>query len=235
MSGSVELVLVRHGESEGNNARERAELAEADVIEVKHRDADVVLSDLGLQQAKALGQVLQREQFDQVWSSPYLRARDTARIALGADRAPRLDERLRDRELGVLDRLTTRGVAARFPDEAERRRWLGKLYYRPPGGESWADVTMRLRSWMSDAIAAGRILVVTHDAVILLFRYLCEELDETSLLELAASASLGNASITRLLREGPTGPWAVESFDYRDHLGDLSTDHPAEKQHVHPS
>jgi broad specificity phosphatase PhoE len=235
MSGSTELVFIRHGESAGNTARERAELAEADVIEVEHRDADVELSELGEQQAKALGQVLQEEHFDQVWSSPYVRARETARIALGGAREPRLDERLRDRELGILDRLTTRGVAARFPEEAERRRWLGKLYYRPPGGESWADVLMRLRSWMNDAVTPGRILVVSHDAVILLFRYLCEELDEKSLLELAASTSLGNASISRLIRDEPGAPWTVKTFDDRGHLGDLSTDHPAEKQNVHPS
>jgi broad specificity phosphatase PhoE len=39
----------------------------------------------------------------------------------------RVDERLRDRELGVLDLLTMQGVKARFPQEAERRRWLGKF------------------------------------------------------------------------------------------------------------
>ncbi len=169
-----------------------------------------------------------------LWSLPYGRDRNTARIACGGDPDLRLDERLRDRELGVLDRLTSRGVAARFPDEAERRRWLGKLYYRPPGGESWADVTVRLRSWLNDAIAPGRILVVTHDAVILLFRYLCEQLDEKALLELAASSSLGNASITRLVRDEPGGPWTVKAFDDRDHLGELSTDHPAETQHALP-
>ena len=63
---------------------------------------------------------------------------------------PRLDERLRDRELGILDRLTSAGVEARFLEEGERRRWLGKFYYRPPGGESWADVVLRLRSLLAD-------------------------------------------------------------------------------------
>ena len=41
---------------------------------------------------------------------------------------PAVDERLRDRELGILDLLTTQGVEARFPGEAQRRKWLGKLY-----------------------------------------------------------------------------------------------------------
>ena len=33
-----------------------------------------------------------------------------------------------------------------YPDEAKRRDLLGKFYYRPPGGESWADVALRIRS-----------------------------------------------------------------------------------------
>ncbi len=65
-----------------------------------------------------------------MWSSPYVRALETARLALegtGLDLPIRVDERLRDRELGVLDLLTMQGVKARFPQEPERRRWLGKF------------------------------------------------------------------------------------------------------------
>ena len=62
----------------------------------------------------------------------------------------RLDERLRDRELGVLDRLTRRGVEARHPEEAELRRRLGKFYHRPAGGESWADIALRVRTALAD-------------------------------------------------------------------------------------
>lgn len=60
------------------------------------------------------------------------------------------DERLRDRELGILGRLTRLGAEKRFPKEAERRFWVGKLYYRPPGGESWAEVALRLRSVLEE-------------------------------------------------------------------------------------
>ena len=52
-----ELVLVRHGESMGNSAAEAAHAAAADVIEVGHRDADVPLSGVGVEQAQALGLV----------------------------------------------------------------------------------------------------------------------------------------------------------------------------------
>jgi len=48
--GPVELLLVRHGESDGNVARERAMAAGAEVIDVDRCDADVPLSEIGAQQ-----------------------------------------------------------------------------------------------------------------------------------------------------------------------------------------
>ena len=60
------------------------------------------------------------------------------------------DERLRERDLGAFDRLTGSGIKEAFPEEAERRGAMGKLYYRPPGGESWTDVALRIRSVLSD-------------------------------------------------------------------------------------
>ena len=79
--------------------------------------------------------------------------------------------------------LTSAGVEARLPEEAGRRRWLGKFYYRPPGGESWADVVLRLRSLLADldaGIPAQGVLLVCHDAVILLIRYILEGLRSSS-------------------------------------------------------
>src|SRR5581483_7549953 len=104
--------------------------------------------------------------------SPYLRAQETARLACETAELELpfvVDERLRDRELGVLDRLTEKGVAVRHPDEQARRRWQGKFYHRPAGGESWVDVALRLRTWLSDAdrvFGDRRVLVVSHDVVI---------------------------------------------------------------------
>lgn len=223
-----ELVLVRHAESVGNVARERAEGSGADVVDIDVRDPDVGLSELGIAQAGALGQALAdlpaASRPTAAWTSPYVRAADTLRRALehsGIALPVTVDERLRDRELGVLDRLTGAGVRNRFPEEAARRRYLGKMYYRPPGGESWADVAFRVRSVlrdMEDRCGRGehRLLVTTHDAVIMLFRYVLEPLDERAVLELAASASVHNTSITRLV-PGEAG-WRVAAADVHDHL-----------------
>jgi broad specificity phosphatase PhoE len=219
--GATALVLARHGESVGNLAAARAEQAGADELELATRDADTPLSDRGVEQAGALGAWLRTQaRPDVVWCSPYVRARQTAELALtSADLglAPRLDDRLRDRELGVLDRLTTTGVRRRFPEEDARRAGLGKLYYRPPGGESWADVALRLRSWFADVAPADgeRLLVVTHDAVISLAVYVLTGLSEAEVLELGRHG-VRNASVTTLVRE--RGAWRLVTFDDVDHV-----------------
>ncbi len=223
----VELILVRHGESVGNVAAARAYDDGAEMVDVACRDADVPLSDTGAEQSRALGDGLRAlpARPDAVWCSPYLRAQETARIALesaGLDLPIRVDERLRDRELGVLDRLTMRGVQARYPDEAERRRWHGKFYHRPPGGESWADVALRLRTLIPelDRVADGqRVLVVCHDAVVLLIRYICEQLSEEDVLELTSGESVLNVSISTLERV-EEHRWEMRAFNDVSHLSE---------------
>ena len=246
--GAIELILIRHGESAGNVAATAAQRSGAEVIDVGLRDPDVPLSEAGVEQARALGRWLANLPPDQhpesVWCSPYLRARQTAELTTmqdpGTPQDLRIDERLRDRELGILDLLTSAGVAARFPEEAQRRNWLGKFAYRPPGGESWADVALRLRSVLRDIDDdedGKRVAVVCHDAVIMLIRYVCERLSEQELLDIAASTSVRNASITRLVRPSGQGRWTLDSFNNVDHLesgGAPVTEHAGDENHVHP-
>jgi broad specificity phosphatase PhoE len=236
-----ELLLIRHGESQGNVAAAEAQAAGAHQIDVPARDADVDLSALGREQAMAVGTALgamtAEARPQALVVSPYLRAQETARIACdmaGLELPTRVDERLRDRELGVLDRLTFDGVKARFPEEAERRRWQGKFYHRPAGGESWVDVALRLRTWVADldrAPAAERVVVVSHDVVIALLRYVCEGLGEKQVLELARDTPLRNASLSRLVR-GADGTWTAAAYDEVSHLRDAGlevTEHQGER------
>lgn len=218
-----ELWLVRHGESAGNVAATRAELTGADVIDIGERDADVPLSDTGSDQARALGSWLagRGDSIGIAWVSPYLRAQQTLALAIeesGSPLLPLTDERLRDRELGILDLLTRRGVERMHPEEAERRRRLGKYYHRPPGGESWADVRMRLRSFLADSLPAadGAALIVSHDAVVVLLISLLTAMNEPEILAFAAANTVLNASVTRVVRDGVT--WRVEAFSEVAHL-----------------
>ncbi|WIY01344.1 histidine phosphatase family protein [Amycolatopsis mongoliensis] len=200
MSVDLEWVAVlRHGQSTGNVAREEAESAGADVIDIAERDADVPLTDLGREQAKAAGEFLARRPPDLVVTSTYRRAWDTARLA-APDGVPIVpDERLRDRELGVLDLLTSHGVRERWPDELRRKRRLGKFYYRPPGGESWADVVLRLRSLLRELSAdhpGARVLLSAHEMTVFALRYLLEGLPEPDLLRAAGGTDVPNGSVT---------------------------------------
>jgi broad specificity phosphatase PhoE len=234
----LQLVLLRHGESEANIAAEEAERTRAVRVAVPARDPDVVLSATGREQAQAVGPALarmaERERPTAVWVSPYRRAQQTAELALessGLDLPIRVDERLRDRELGVLDTLTSHGVDQLHPEEAARRRFLGKFYYRPPGGEAWTDVALRVRSLLRDLDDASdeRVLVVCHDAVIMLFRGICERIAERELLDEARAHPVPNCSLTRLVRDAPGEPWRavtvndirhLESEDVTLHAGD---------------
>ncbi|WP_421734164.1 histidine phosphatase family protein [Cellulomonas sp.] len=227
-AGVAEVSLVRHGESVGNVAATAAEHAGLEIIDLDTRDADTPLSPRGAEQATALGTWLREHREgtgpEIIWCSPYVRAVQTATIALHAassDLAVRFDERLRDRELGILDLLTTTGVDARYPAEAARRRHMGKFYYRPPGGESWADLALRIRGVLSDLdrIEPGRrVLVVAHDAVIMTIRYVCESLTEAEVLDLTRHNPVRNAAVTRLVRTSPGADWSLAAFNEDDHL-----------------
>lgn len=224
------LLLIRHGESTANVAATAAEAAGSETIAVQARDADIPLSPLGELQAAALGARLRDALPADVvlFSSPYRRALQTARIALGEQAPLRIDERLRDRELGVLDALTTRGVERRLPDEAARRRWVGKLYYRPPGGESWADLALRLRSFLRDLPPSPTVAVFAHDAIVSVFLYVLLGMTEEELADFLLTRPVTNASVTALA-QADDGRWSVEAFADDAHLavaGLPATEHP---------
>jgi broad specificity phosphatase PhoE len=219
--GVREFWLVRHGESLANVAAGRAEAEGVALIDVDLRDADVPLTPLGEEQAAALGAWLaDHEPPGTVWCSPYLRARETARIALasaGLSVTPRVDERLRDRELGILDRVTSHGVVAHHADEAARRLHLGKFWYRPPGGESWADVALRLRSVLEQVERGeGVVLIVAHDVVVTLVVYVLLGMSEAEILDLAGRRVVGNATVTRVARTDDR--WELTAFADTEHL-----------------
>ena len=223
------LWLLRHGQSLGNVANDAARAGDVEELDLAERDMDVPLSDLGATQARAFGRWLSSrpaaERPEVVVSSPYMRAMETARLVVDAVEDGLeivADERLREREFGILDLLTHRGVEARFPSEAQRRSRLGKFYYRPPGGESWVDVALRLRSLRDSLVrehADRRVLAVTHEVPIIIIRYLVERLDEPAALELSAHGRLANCSLTaydrtatglRLVHDAWTAPLETE-------------------------
>ncbi len=213
----VALWLVRHGQSAGNVALDAAHAAGQARIQLEMRDADVPLSAQGLVQARALGNwfsnIPAHERPEVVLASPYRRALETAEAVRAAGGLSETtvalcqDERLREREFGVLDRLTASGVAELFPEQAQARRLLGKFYHRPPGGESWCDVILRLRSALDTLSlhhAGKRVLIIGHQVVVLCLRYLLEQMDEAEVLAIDARGDVANCGVTeyRLAADG---------------------------------
>lgn len=206
-----QIWIVRHGESAGNVARDAADLAGHARIDIAERDVDVPLSTLGQRQSDALaawfGNLPLSDQPNVVLASPYKRAVRTAETIAQHLSAPEglpvsADERLREKEFGVLDRLTRRGIEELHPDQAEFQRILGKFYHRPPAGESWCDVILRLRS-MLDTIslhyADQRVLIVAHQVVVLCMRYIIEDLSEQQILEIDREADVSNCGVTEYM------------------------------------
>lgn len=206
----AQIVLVRHGQSVGNLAAAEAGRRGADRLDLDFRDADTPLSETGHQQAAAVGTFLkaglESNCPELVVSSPYARAAQTAASAVkawGCEHELVLDERLRERDLGVFDGLTSAGIRSEYATEADRRSRIGKFYYRPPSGESWCDVTLRVRSLLADlreGYADRRVWLFTHQAVIMSFRYVLEGLTEQELLEIDRNATIPNASMTTYRR-----------------------------------
>ena len=202
-----EIWLVRHGQSAGNVARDAAEAAAGLLIDIAERDVDVPLSPLGVEQSRALGgwfaALPEAERPTVVLHSPYVRAADTARHIVEQMGLPKItiqvDERLREKEFGILDRLTTLGINHKYPDLYEQRQHVGKFYFRPPGGESWCDVILRLRSVL-DTITreycGERVLIVGHQVTVNCFRYLLERLDEATILAYDRAGDVPNCSVT---------------------------------------
>jgi probable phosphoglycerate mutase len=227
------LWIVRHGESAGNVARDRAEAAGMTSLAIEGRDVDVPLSPLGRRQALALGRWFGRmpagERPSVVLSSPYIRAVETATLiseaaGLNASSAGNqqllLDERLREKELGMFNRLTRAGIVAAFPEQAALRARIGKFYHRPPSGESWCDVLLRLRSALQDMQLqhrGGRVLIVAHQVIVLCFRYLLEGLTEAQILAIDAQQDVANCGVTSYVSRQSAGertPMTLVAYNF---------------------
>jgi len=194
--------LVRHGESVYN------------VEERVQGQADVSLSDLGRRQAAALAAWAQAipaaEAIDEIWSSPLVRARETAEAMAAALGLPLfIEDRLAELHAGVFQGHLWADLEAAFPAEVAQWR-SGDVQFAIPGGESRAELAARGRAAL-EALAerpVRRMIVVAHGGVLtaalgsLLGRThpLLAQAAERPFTKLPA---LANASLTLLDWPGP--------------------------------
>jgi 2,3-bisphosphoglycerate-dependent phosphoglycerate mutase len=163
MSKTTEVTLIRHGETEWNlSGRWQGH-------------ADSPLSERGVAQAEALGKRMKPDDFDFFYSSDLERAMHTSRLVgahSGWEAIPRED--LRERDLGVLEALTTDEMLEREPDAYHSFRNDGPEYV-PPEGESFKQFCDRCANALEEIAVAhegAKIGIVTHGGVLgAFFRY----------------------------------------------------------------
>src|SRR6476661_5675573 len=205
ISNPKSLWLVRHGQSTANLARQKAEAEKLLTIDYAEREMDIPLSEVGIEQAVSAGRwfKFQPVKPTAIFASPYRRTFETARLIAENANLQNIeivqDERLRERELGIFDRLTKLGAMQKYPEECEKRELLGKFYYRPLGGENWADVGLRLRSFWRDLClnyTDEKVLIITHEVVIRVFRYVVERMTEAEIMAIDQSCDIENGAIS---------------------------------------
>lgn len=207
---SRQLLVIRHGQAEGNN---------------EHRfigQSDVPLSALGHGQAAAVADHLAASGVDRVVSSDLRRAVDTAQPLADRLGLPiEVDPRLREIRNGDWAMRLPQEVMAEWPELWERYR-AGEDVPRP-NGESWADVGVRVREALEQlAGASARVTAVfAHGGPTLWAAYWALGLQlEVSLFH-GPLHPASNASITSITLPGPK----LQAFNETGHLpGELAPD-----------
>lgn len=160
---STRFIIVRHGETEWN------------IQGIRQGHLDSPLTAKGLAQAQALAARFRPDSYEAVYSSDLGRAYETAKtIARHTGHEVVVDSRLRERNLGIFQGLTSEAIRENYPEEYAIHRNNGPDYVIP-SGESFREQVTRNISCLEELAgkhAGESILIVTHGGVLSgLFRY----------------------------------------------------------------
>lgn len=226
MSMPLELVMVRHGQSEANTAQRM------DRAGSRHPNADAIydrvdwkqrLSEQGVRQAEIAGEWIDRNipggvnGFDIKLVSPYLRTRETA-AHLGGPEATgwRIDDRIVERYWGSFGRLNLQQQEEIFPHTAKLREddpWYACL----DGGESPASgVRLRFRDLLGTLhreAADKRVIMVSHGEFMWVGRQVLERTlpEEWIRMDSDKSLEIRNCSVLQYSRVNPDDPTDIDT------------------------
>lgn len=188
------LFLVRHAESEGNilSVDERAQTPIA--------THDYALTPKGQEQARITGEHLRKSygNFDAYYTSYYRRARETMKLMYPQAKVYE-DPRLAEAQRGIYHTMTHEQIAQQYPQEIERKTREGLYHYRPFGGENWADVELRIHSFLGTLTrdyAGQNVLIVVHGHWLILFQRLMERFSIEESIRRYKDEVVDNASVT---------------------------------------
>lgn len=182
------LIFLRHGETVHTAAKKFSGPG----------GDDPGLNDAGRAQAeRAAAALLIDGGVDAIVSSPMRRTRETAQAVAAALALPvGIEDGFRECAFGEWDGLTFSDVQERWPRELDA--WLGSMEFAPPGGESLAEVQVRVEEALTKTLAsyAGKnVVVVSHvNPIKLSVRYVLGAQLESINRMLLATASLTTLS-----------------------------------------
>lgn len=220
----MDLILVRHGESEGNVAEQMSQVGDLSAFTDEYRSrhsSKFRLTDLGRRQAHIAGEWIRShiaERVDRYLTSEYLRAMETAALLELPEACWQADFYLRERDAGHLDAMATDEMFRRYPEEM-RERDRDAFYWRPPGGESLAEVSLRIDRILDTlrrAERAERVIVVCHGEVMRAFRVRIERIPQHRYMELHAPDDprdqIHNCQIFHYTRRDPAEPGHAKDY-----------------------
>jgi probable phosphoglycerate mutase len=153
----TEIILIRHGETEWNSQQRMQ----------GHSNSD--LSAEGRGQIQALGKWMKYVSFDHIYSSDTLRAMQTAKaITQYTGHTLHLDKRIREKNLGVFEGLTSNEAKERFPDVYNLFKTAGRNYVIDKG-ESTQQLLDRSLEFIEEIRLRHpdqRVVMVTHGGVV---------------------------------------------------------------------
>jgi len=146
-------LLLRHGETPLSTERRFA------------GRGDIPLTEEGLRQAAAAaGRLAARGGIDLIVTSPLRRTLQTAEAVAQATGAPLLaDDGLVETDFGKWEGMTIKEASQRWPDEVSA--WMSSVDVAPPGGESFADVIIRVNAALDRLLAEHQfrtLVLVSH-------------------------------------------------------------------------
>jgi broad specificity phosphatase PhoE len=224
MSLPIDLVLIRHGQSEANviqqDERAGRERRNADAIRARP-DWQQRLTVLGREQAMRAGRWLAANgllpsEFDRNYVSLYLRACETAAL-LDPKAIWTPEAKVIEREWGHYG-ITPRADRAVVYPHTEQALTRSTFFVRLDGGESIYDATYRVHDMLGTLARDapdGRAMIVCHGELIWAFRFVLERLlpDEWEALDADKAQRIGNLTLVQYTRRDPeTGSQVVASF-----------------------
>lgn len=170
----LDIVLVRHGESEGNLANKRDRAGDSSLMTKEHKDrhnSTWRLTGKGIEQAEAAGNWIRENiqgQFDHYLVSPFVRAVETAGYLDLPDASWEIDPYLIERDHGDLDGISQEAKDRLFSNNLAKRA-LNEFYWRPPNGETRLEAGLRwdrIMLSLSQRHSEHKVIIVAHETLI---------------------------------------------------------------------